>query len=613
MAVYAESLTKILKQYLNHIVYIDDEFKVSWETEEKEELPPPRRSRRASKDVEEAQQSEEVTAPKSNLENFCRVVRKEYPEILLTPLVYEDSIDEKNLIMHMKNARMLILDWSLSERVTAVHLLENAEFSGQLRFCVIYTSRLESAKREFVEKISNVKEEGFHHSQYKERDYDYIRVNSVIYMLCEKDKFDFHMIMDSLVDIFIKEIGYFPIAFIDMIVRVEQKVPYYLNEFSYPFDKLLFLQTSSDGLPIYDVYHTISDMVINNIRTDIDLDENVLNGIYDNQIDTLNKILQEKETFEDRLNRSLEEILKRLGCKDEDKEIIKSIPVEKYKKIMEKAIKEPKDLSKGIQKASEEFAKAYGTEKAERVIAESNIEDNGKRKVKKELIRLYARQIQEKVEKIFPACLMVISNPEESYNVNRLVTSLKVVNYKSEEKTFSDIFENCYDENEEYMCIKTDSNGPKLGLLQNKLNPGDVLYKRRKDTGELEGCYLCIVPSCHLLRPKKVEGNIVFVEGKIVKEKPDGKLRDSEHFAILPGVDDENQLVRVIWQYHKIAAIDFHKISKDDFKRLYRPYKLAYEYVRQIMGEFVAFYSKSGVEELFLKADTSLGHLLLQR
>lgn len=614
MAAYADSLKNILKQYLNQVVYIDDEFNISWKMREKETLPHPRRStRKSSRDINEGEQSEKGIAPESNLETFCRAVRREYPEILLTPIIYEESIEESNLIMHMKNARMLILDWSLSERTTAISLLKNAEFSGQLRFCVIYTSKLEDAKREFVEEIFDSREDGFESGQCNGKNYDYIRVNSVIYMICEKDKFDFHMIVDSLTEIFIHVIGYFPVAFIDMIARLEQKVPYYLNEFSYPFDKLLLLQTNSDGLPINDVYHMISEMVVNNIRADIDLDENVLNGIYENQIGLLHEILQNDELFEERLGKSLEKIFGRLECGEEDKKIMGRIPTADYRKIIEKAIKNPRDLSKGIQKASETFAKAYGNVKAEMLMDVSGIPKENRDKVKKELVHLYTGQIKEKAEKVFPACLMVLTNPEESYDVNRLVTSLKVVKYKNGERMFSDIFQNCYDEDEETMCIKADQNGPKLNLLQNKLNSGDILYKKGKDGRQLEKCYLCIVPSCHLLRPKKVEGNIVFVEGKIVDERPGKDLKDSEHFAILPGIDDENQIVRMVWQYHRIAALDLHKISRDNFENLYRPYRLAYEYTRQIMGEFVSFYSKSGVEELFLKADSSLDHLLMRR
>ena len=42
----ADKLAEILKRYLNHIVYIDDEFKISWNTREHDEEKPPRRSSR---------------------------------------------------------------------------------------------------------------------------------------------------------------------------------------------------------------------------------------------------------------------------------------------------------------------------------------------------------------------------------------------------------------------------------------------------------------------------------------------------------------------------------------------------------------------------------------
>lgn len=614
MIACAESLVEILKQYLNHIVYIDDEFKISWsmEEEEKDIQRPPRNSRRTRIDLEKQQEIEESKAIENNLEVFCKTMRKAYPEILLTPVVYEETMDVQQLLAHMKNARMLVLDWKLSDRVTAIQLLNEAGFSGQLRFCVIYTSRLNEAEKDFINKIPNAKQDALKRGICKDKNYDYIRVDSVLYMICEKDKFDFHMIMDSLVDVFISEVGYFPIAFIDMIARLEKRVPYYLNEFAYPFDKLLLLQTNSDGLPVNEVTHTISDMVINNIKADIDLDENVLNGIYENQIQLLNNLLENSEEFENKFCKSLDVIFERLECTEENKSILRAISTEEYKKIIKKAISDSGNLSKGIQKASESLAKLYGKKKAEKIINENGIASEVS-KVKNELIRLYKGQFKEKAEKLFPACLMILVNPEEGYDVNRLVTSLKIVNYKENERKLSDIFRGCYEQKEDKMCIKEDNNGPKLGLLQNKLNSGDILFKKETGNGKMGSFYLCIVPSCHLLRPKKVEGNILFVEGKIVSEKPKKELKDSEHFTILPGIDDENKLVRVVWKYHRIVALDLKKISCSNYENLYRPYRLTYEYVREIIGEFVAFYSKSGVEELFLKADSALDHLLLQR
>lgn len=608
------SLENILKQYLNHIVYIDDEFKISWPMQETEKAGRPRRSGNRMI-VSEEKQDETSAEPSSgdNLEAFCNLVRKQYPEILLTPIIYQEEMDIENLLLHMKNARMLVLDWSLSEKFTAVNLLNAAEFAGQLRFCVIYTSRLADAEKEFVEKIADVRDAGLKRGKYEGKDFDYIRINSVIYMICEKDKFNFHMIMGALVDIFIEEIGYFPIAFIDMIGRLEEKVPYYLNEFSYPFDKLLLLQTNSDGLPLNDVYNMVSDMVVNNIRADISLNEDVLNGIYEKQIAAIGEILNDDQLFHERLTKTLNVIFSRLQCGEEDKKAFENISVKEYKNIIEKAVKEPENLSKGIHNASDKLIKLYAKKRVEITIKESNPDCGDIKQIKSELTGLYKERIRDKIEKLFPSCLMILTNPDENYNMNKLITSLKIINYKEDERLFSEIFRDCYDRVDEDMCLKMDGVSPRLGLLQNKFHAGDIFYKRPDTEGKMGKFYLCIVPSCHLLRPKKVEGNILFVEGKIVNERPNRNLKDSEHFMILPGVDDENRLVRIVWQYHRIVPLDLRKISCDNFEKMCRPYRLAYEYMRQIMGEFVAFYSKSGVEELFLKADSSLEHLLLQK
>ncbi len=611
MAACVDSLAKILKNYLSHVVYIDDEFKVAWRIKADEEVRrPPRSSRHKAIQEERKSAISSGAATTDNLAEFCMAVREEYPEILLTPVVYREPMDIQNLVVHMKNARLLVIDWKLSDKVTAIQLLNREEFFGQLRFCVVYTSRLEEAEEEFVSSIPNVRDAGLKNAMCNGYRYDYVRINSVIYMICEKDKFDFHMIIDSLTEIFVSEIGYFPIAFIDMIARLEEKVPFYLNEFSYPFDNLLLLQTNSDGLPLSELSYMISDMVINNIRSDIELNGKVLDGIYEKQIGRLSDLLETDEEFRDRLNESLKYIFDRLGC-GEERKIFESISADEYKNTIQKAIKRPDDLSKGIHNASEALAKLYARKKVECVIPDSNNLSSDMKKVQKELVGLYKKQIQNKIEKLFPVCLMILNNPRESYDLNRLVTSLKVVKYTEDKRGFSDIFNDCYECKDGYMCLKIPENGSALGSLQNKLNAGDIFYLRTEQ-GRAEKFYLCIVPSCHLLRPKKVEGILLFMEGKVVDKKPDGTLKESEHFTILPGVNDRRMLVRIIWQFHRIYMLDLKQVARKDYENFCRPYRLTNEYFRQIMGEFVSFYSKSGVEELFLKGDSALDQLLLQ-
>lgn len=616
-------LTKILKKYLSHIVYVDDEFKIPWKlsTDEPVGRPPRRNRRRISQDMESVP-AEEGEEEKRNLESFCEFVQENYPEILLTPILYKGTKGDINLFLHMKNARLLILDWNLSEdrpeKVTAVNLLQSMEFSGQLRFCVIYTSNLKDAKDEFIEKVPYVRESGLKKGVFKEKNkgaiYEYVRADSVIYMLCEKDKFDFRMIIGALTEVFIHEIGYFPIAFIDMISRLEEKVPEYLNKFSHPFDKLLLLQTSADGLPLVDVYGSINHMVMNNIQADIDLDPAVLESIYKEQIHQIEVLLEDREQFEERLEKSIPIIKEKLECDKRSREIVCGLETEEYRSIIEKAVSVPSDLTRGISKASAAMAKLCGERKAEKLLEESHIPKEQSEKIKKELVRIYRRELEEKMRKVIPACLMILTAPEQNYNINSLITSLKTVSYDEEKQQFSQIFAECYEEKSGHMCLKAGSDEkPSLALLQNKLNPGDVFFRRNAEGRDIDACYLCIVPACHLLRPKKVEGNIVLVKGEIVEGQPKEQLKASEHFTILPGTEDENKPIHVIWKYHRIHEIDLKKIPLKDYEALYRPYHLTYEYIRQIVGEFVSFYSKSGVEELFLKSDVSLERLLTQQ
>lgn len=605
-------LTNILKRYFGHIVYIDDIFNLTWSLAKEETSKRPSRSSRrygSNEKVNEENDNNNDTK-KSDLEKFCEYVQINYPEILLTPIKYSSYTDNSQLYLHMKNARLLILDWNLADKTTAIQLLNEADFSGQLRFCVIYTSMLSDAKTEFFECIEGVKPQGLTPGKFDDKDYEYARADSTIYMLCEKSKYDFNMIIGALVQIFIEEIGYFPIAFIDMISGLEQKVPYYLNKFSQPFDKLLLLQTNSDGLPLEDMYHTISDMVINNIKSDIDLDESVLKSIYFTQIDSLKQLLGSDDLLNERLSRTIDKTLVKLDCDERLKEAIRNISLNDFKKIIDKVIKNPEALYKGIEKAGYSMAKSCADYMADKMISNFDGEEGQKNVLKKELSRMYKHQFEDKIKRILPTCLITLLDPEQEYEIDGLITSLKTVCYDDGEQYWSDIFKECYEETDNVLSLMCESNGAsKLALLQNKLKSGDIVFEKSDFDGDCTA-YLCIVPTCHMLRPKKVDGKVLFLKGKIIEGYPERPLRDNEHFTILPKVNGNLQ-AHVIWQYHNVVSMDMTNINKVDYESYYRPYRLTYEYLRQIVGEFVSFYSKSGVEELFIKSDIAIHQLMI--
>ncbi|MDD3417321.1 MAG: response regulator receiver domain [Lachnospiraceae bacterium] len=610
--VQKHDLSKILREYLSQIVYIDDTFEVTWNLEKEENPKKPSKSNRYIGKSIENSDAKPAKPEKSKFETFCEFVQITYPEILLTPILYSSRTKDDQLLLHMKNARLLILDWSLASKTTAVKLLNEADFSGQLRFCVIYTSKLVEAKAEFINEMKGVKKQGLLPGKWDKENYEYIRADSTIYMICEKDKFDFDMIIKALTDVFVKEIGYFPIAFIDMIAGLEQKVPYYLNKFAQPFDKLLLLQTNADELPLEDMYHTVSDMVINNIRSDIDLDEQVLKSIYSKQVESLETLIETEDLFNERLVRTLDITLGKLECDDKVKSAIKKISNENYKKIVNKVIKKQDNLYKGIEEAGRFMAKCCADHMAEEMLQGFVGDEQHQNKIKKELSGMYKIQFEKKIKKVLPACLITLLNPEQDYEINNLITSLKTISYEEEEQRFNKIFYDCYNEKDDTMVLKCNTQDhPQFILLQNKLKTGDILFEK-EDIDEKSTAYLCIVPSCHMLRPKKVDGKILFLKGRIVKDYPTQTLKDNQHFTILPEVNEKG-LVHVIWQYHDVVSIDMSIIKKEEFFSYYRPYRLAYEYTRQIVGEFVSFYSKSGVEDLFFKSDISLHQLMTKK
>ena len=139
-------------------------------------------------------------------------------------------------------------------------------------------------------------------------------------------------------------------------------------------------------------------------------------------------------------------------------------------------------------------------------------------------------------------------------------------------------------------------------MTYNKVKQGDVFFRYAKDRStQVEECYLCIMPKCHMLRPDKIDGKLQLIKGMVKDAKSGRVLRENEHLTLLPNPRMENQTLFVTWQFYNVFSMDLEYLDSETYDGLYREYRLDDDYVRQIMGEFNAFYAKVGVEEIFAK------------
>ena len=130
---HMSEMEAILKEYLNHITYIDDEFKIAWEEDEEEDkaLKRPRRSGTYVQKENNEGKTEEVTE-KDSLWDFCIFMQKKYPDISLIPVPYYKGITENALQKYIDSAKLLVIDWELGADATktAIDVIKKSNFKN---------------------------------------------------------------------------------------------------------------------------------------------------------------------------------------------------------------------------------------------------------------------------------------------------------------------------------------------------------------------------------------------------------------------------------------------------------------------------------------------------
>lgn len=613
---HTSRMEEILKEYLSHITYIDDEFNISWEEIATEEVPDrPRRSEGYRQN--NTNQQEGRRDSKGSLWDFCVYMQQKYSDISLIPVPYSVGTPMKALQKYIETAKLLVIDWKLEESAsnTAVNVIKESNFKNLFKLCVIYTSDFKNAQDDFYSKMG-YKEEVIKQGGSGDKQYSYVRDNANLFMICDKSKFSFDDIVREFADVFVKEIGYFSISFIQMFSNLEKQIPHYMNDFKEPFDSLLLLQTVSDNMPLVDLNHVLDNMVIGTLRGDIHLDGAVLEGIYYQKIDDIKKLLNNDEEFELRLQGCLKRICDSIkGCKHAYN-LLEKISISEYKDYIFDAIANEKQLYISIQNAGLKFTEKYLELKFEEEFAGINgLNQNEKKKILEKYKKADRKEVKERVINAIPIFLLMMLEPEKEWNqtLRKLICMLKVHRYREGERKLGDIFQGCYEMvNNRNMRLKNiDGNSCDWSRVHNKIFHGDVFFKYSTEGRErIEECYLCIMPECHVLRPEKIDGKLQMIKGVVKENKPHGMLRQSEHLTILPNPVMDSKTLFITWQFHNIYSMDLEYLEEPEYLQLHREYRLGEDYIQQIMGEFISFYSKVGVEEIFAKNNVIFSELL---
>lgn len=535
-------------------------------------------------------------------------MQKKYPDISLIPVPYDKGITENALQKYIDSAKLLVIDWELESDAakTAIDIIKESNFKNLFKLCVIYTSNLEQAQTDFYNNMG-YGEERIKTGGDGNKTYTYVRDNANLFMLCEKSHFTFNDIIREFTKLFLNEIGYFSISFIEMFSHLEKEIPRYLNDFKEPFDSLLLLQAISDNMPLVDLNYELDNMVMGTLRDDIHLNGNVLEKICCQKIEDIKLLIENSANLEDRIRVSIDRICASIkGC-SKAKNVLEKVDLSEYKEFISKSISNETQPYLSIQEAGAEFAERYLKIEFDNSVAQlEELNNTEKEKLWKEYKKIKLKEIKKIIIDAIPVFLIMILEPEKEWNqtLRKLIFMLKVCKYNKNQIEMKDIFKDCYLENVngKKELKKLGRNERNWKLTYNKLKQGDVFFRyNQNEKTQVDECYLCIMPKCHVLRPDKVDGKLQLIKG-IVKDKKSNKiLRENEHLTLLPNPRMENQTLFVTWQFYNVFSIDLEYMEKDTYDSLYREYRLDDDYVRQIMGKFNAFYSKVGVEEIFAK------------
>ena len=135
----------------------------------------------------------------------------------------------------------------------------------------------------------------------------------------------------------------------------------------------------------------------------------------------------------------------------------------------------------------------------------------------------------------------------------------------------------------------------------------------KQDANEKNDYLLCITPPCDAFRPEKTKFHIVFIRGsEIPLHELSARRKENVHLSALPIVDasGKSQIRYVSWRFFDIVT--FNLKEEEDYKDLCtweRPYMMAEQYTRQISNLFISYFSRAGVDELFMKSAPSLRHI----
>lgn len=514
----------------------------------------------------------------------------------VSPFFFEGDHQVETVVSLIEQSHLTILDWELDQTggETTLNILESVfRNTGRLKLLVVYTKNPLQASKMIRDKFAS-KIVDYTQTKVEESTVDIFDLHDAFVLVCRKRELPSNRLKDTFIELLINKFGMFQFALFDSINKIVGETATVLKQFSHPFENTLLLQLQSSGVSAADYAKVISKMITNHINKVIDVDSVIFDEITEQWKKNIGIMLAMDnvkllELLSRKLNNLEQAQNNRTNGKKNRKFIssIKQISVEKWREIFTIMcglnLIDAASLDPAINVIIEQVI-VISSEKefAKNTELVNLCGDN--QTLKEQCITLYRTNIKRDVtawiEPILPSILLALiadrGTTHFSKTVVDLVHLMKVIEYKERRLDNIDtIIEN--------------------NNIVNYFNSGDVLINGDK-------LLLCISPSCDVFRPEKVKNMLKFVTGKrIDSDSAFLQLKTYEHLTILPNHENPEKLMCALWNFN---VTEVHNI--EELGNYTRPYRLEPGYIQQIMNKYIAYQSRTGVDELFVKDTSSL-------
>ena len=617
-----EMSRKRLRHYFGNITYIDDQFDhclvqepIIAEDSDTEGPPLPTEAPSPSEDNthEDARMLTEAERSGINLRLLLDALNDEkYDGIRLNPVIYSSSSTDERICNQIMEAPFTIVDWNLGKDKDAYSII-NTLFSQtqQLKVIVVYTANFIEALKALHQdpKLSQLKGIPTKYGNFDA----FLCNNKSLLVVASKQNYNVLTLLDIVTELFVDNCGIMPIALLDFMESAQKLSDTLFSDFSNPFADLYHLQMHFSELNQNDKAEAVTQFMQNKFREECCINPAIISELFLFQKNRLQKHISSSHAKE-KLDRCLNSLIPHFS--GEDREFcaaLLTVDFSVFKSCCEQAVAHSTDWIGVINSFAPFFEAAKTKVAANRVDA-----------VISPYIGVPLPEVIEKSADQHAASLRQksLKDIKDSFcNFERQISPVLVQMFISEEDLIEkgiELVKNLkfkyYDDPSLSNLLLEGvgyNNKKKAEFLQNRMHFGDVLIKQDADGNN--DYLLCITPPCDVFRPEKTKLHIIFIRGsEISLHELAARRKENTHLSALPSVDASGnpQIRYVNWKFFDIVT--FNLKEEKDYKDLCtweRPYMMAEQYARQISNLFISYFSRAGVDELFMKSAPSLRHI----